>query len=144
MMSSFNRIAAKLVDLFHGIQAFASPANHPQQSKFSKLALPVILETREIQQRRLTFFGSRCGSLCLGVDAWPWLAAAVLPLLDPFVHGRDVLAAAVPGELAALHLVAHLVLLLFFQFRCRNRMLFSVSGVVLLQCLRSLQASVYI
>ena len=99
--------------------------------------------------RRLTFFGSGCGSFCLGVDAWPWLAAAVLPLLDPFVHGHDVLAAAVLGELAAfaaLHLVAHLllVLLLFFQFRCRNRMLFSVSGVVLLQCLRSLQASVYI
>ena len=109
----------------------------------------MILEAREIQQRRLTFFGSRCGSLCLGVDAWPWLAAAVLPLLDPFVHGRDVLAVAVLGELAAftaLHLVAHLllVLLLFFQFRCRNRMLFSVSGVVLLQCLRSLQASVLV
>jgi len=80
----------------------------------------MILETREIEQRRLTFFGSGCRSFCLGVDAWPWLAAAVLPLLDPFVQGRDVLAAAVPGELAALaalHLVAHLVLLLFFQFR---------------------------
>lgn len=86
------------MDLLHRIQAFASPSLAADVDPF-----------------------------CLGVDAWPWLAAAVLPLLDPFVHGRDVLAAAVPGELAALaalHLVAHLLRLLFFQFRCSNRTVF--------------------
>jgi hypothetical protein len=129
--SSFNRISAKLVDLFHEIQAFASPANHPQTIEVQQtVQLPVLseLQTRRNSARRLTltFFGRRCGSLCrLGVDAWPWLAAAVLPLLDPLVHGRHVLAAAVPGELAALaalHLVAHLLsLFLLFQFRCSNR-----------------------